>query len=46
MTSVNWLLARLDERIAEIEAMDFEKKADVLQYYQDCRALLAARLGG
>ncbi len=46
MASVNWLLARLDERIAKIEAMNFEKKADVLQYYRDCRALLAARLGG
>ncbi len=44
--SVNWLLARLDERIAEIELMNFKKKADVLQYYRDCRALLAARLGG
>lgn len=46
VASVNWLLARLDERIAEIGTMDFEKKADVLQYYQDCRALLAARLIG
>ena len=43
--SVAWLLIKLDANIAEIEAMDFEKKADVLRYYNDCRSLLAARLG-
>jgi hypothetical protein len=42
--SVQWLLAKLDANIAEITAMDFEKKSDVLQYYNDCRALLSARL--
>lgn len=44
--SVKWLLAKLDERIAEIAAMDFERKPEVLQYFNDCRALLAARIGG
>jgi len=44
--SVNWLLAKLDANIAEIEAMQFENKPDVLQYYNDCRALLASRLAG
>lgn len=45
--SVKWLLAKLDERIAIIEEMeDFEKKGDVLAYFQDCRAQLAARFGG
>lgn len=44
--SVAWLLARLDERTAEIEAMNFERKPEVLQYFKDCRALLAARSGG
>ena len=45
--SVQWLLGKLDGRIAIIEAMeDFEKKADVLQYFNDCRALLAAKGSG
>ncbi len=43
--SVEWLLAKLDERIAIIEARDdFEKKPDVLQYFNDCRSQLAAKL--
>ncbi|MBX3177678.1 MAG: CehA/McbA family metallohydrolase [Candidatus Hydrogenedentes bacterium] len=43
--SVAWLLDRLDAQIAVIEALeDFPRKQDVLAYYQECRALLAARL--
>lgn len=43
--SVRWLLVKLDERIAAIEAMgDFEKKPAVLQYFNDCRAQLAQAL--
>jgi hypothetical protein len=42
--SVEWLLAKLDERITIIEAMeDFERKGDVLQYFNDCRSQLAAK---
>lgn len=43
--SVAWLLTKLDEGIAEIESMNFEKKPDVLKYYKDCRAQLAAKIG-
>ncbi len=42
--SVSWLLVKLDERIAIIEAMaDFEKKAEVLQFFNDCRTQLASK---
>ncbi len=42
--SVDWLLAKLDERIASLQAMDdFEKKADVLAFFNDCRVQLAAK---
>lgn len=42
--SVQWLLAKLDERIRAVEAMEeFEKKADVLAYFNDCRSQLATK---
>ena len=42
--SVGWLLARLDERIEAIEAMDeFEKKGDVLAFFNTCREQLVER---
>ena len=43
--SLAWLLAKLDERIKILESLeDFEKKPDVLQYFNDCRSQLAGKL--
>jgi hypothetical protein len=41
--SARWLLAKLDERIGLIEAMDFAEKGDVLALFRASRAKLAAR---
>ena len=42
--SVDWLLKKLDERIAIIEALDdFEKKGEVLAFFNDCRSQLAGK---
>ena len=42
--SVEWLLKKLDERIANHTARDFEKKEQVLAYFKACREQLASRL--
>jgi len=40
--SVEWLLAKLDERIAVLQSMEeFDKKAEVLEYFSACRKQLA-----
>jgi hypothetical protein len=43
-TSVEWLLRKLDERIAVNESRDFPQKEKLLAYFRESRAALAQRL--
>lgn len=42
--SVEWLLRKLDERIAVNQSRDFPQKEKLLAYFRESRAALAARL--